>query len=85
MRLVHTSDWHLGHTLHEISRRAEHLAFFDWLLGRLEALAADALLVAGDPFFISRFYQFIVLAARHAVPTIYPLREYVVPGGLKPA
>jgi exonuclease SbcD len=50
MRLIHTSDWHLGHTLHEISRRAEHLAFFDWLLGRLQALQADALLVAGDIF-----------------------------------
>lgn len=50
MRLIHTSDWHLGHTLHEISRRAEHLAFFDWLLGRLQALEADALLVAGDIF-----------------------------------
>jgi exonuclease SbcD len=50
MRLVHTSDWHLGHTLHDLSRRREHLAFFDWLLGRMEALQADALLVAGDVF-----------------------------------
>ena len=46
MRIIHTSDWHLGHTLHDISRRSEHLAFFDWLLGRLQALQADALLVA---------------------------------------
>lgn len=50
LRIVHTADWHLGHTLHEISRRAEHLAFFDWLLARLEHLEADALLVAGDIF-----------------------------------
>src|SRR5262245_29188442 len=42
----------------------------------------QALLVAGDPLFTSRFYQLIVLAARHAVPTIYPLRDYVVAGGL---
>ncbi len=71
MRLVHTSDWHLGHTLHEISRRTEHRAFFDWLLSRLEALAADALLVAGDIFDTSNpsaeaqsdFYEF--LAAAH--------------------
>jgi exonuclease SbcD len=50
MRIVHTSDWHLGHTLHDLSRRYEHAAFLDWLLGRLEALKADALIVAGDVF-----------------------------------
>jgi ABC-type uncharacterized transport system substrate-binding protein len=42
----------------------------------------DALLVAGDPFFLSRLSQFITLAARHTVPTIYPQREYVAGGGL---
>jgi exonuclease SbcD len=77
MRLVHTSDWHLGHTLHEIPRRTEHLAFFDWLLGRLEALAADALLVAGDVFDTanpsaeaqSDFYEFLA-AARRRLPQL---------------
>jgi len=72
MRLVHTSDWHLGHTLHEIPRRTEHLAFFEWLLGRLEALAADALLVAGDIFDTSNpsaeaqsdLYEFLAVARR---------------------
>ena len=48
MRLIHTSDWHLGHSLHEIPRRAEHQAFLAWLLDQLQTLAADALLVAGD-------------------------------------
>ena len=75
MRLVHTSDWHLGHTLHEIPRRTEHLAFFDWLLARLEALAADALLVAGDIFDTANpsaeaqadFYGFLA-AARRRLP-----------------
>lgn len=77
MRLVHTSDWHLGHTLHEITRRTEHLAFFEWLLGRLEALAADALLVAGDIFDTSNpsaeaqadLYKFLA-AARKRVPAL---------------
>jgi putative tryptophan/tyrosine transport system substrate-binding protein len=42
----------------------------------------DALLVAGDPFFITQSYQFVTLAARYAVPTIYSQREYVAGGGL---
>jgi DNA repair protein SbcD/Mre11 len=72
MRLIHTSDWHLGHTLHELSRRPEHLAFLQWLLGQLEALEADALLVAGDIFDASNpsaeaqadLYQFLAEARR---------------------
>jgi putative tryptophan/tyrosine transport system substrate-binding protein len=41
-----------------------------------------ALLVGGDPFFNSRFEQISVLAARHAIPTMCPLREFAVTGGL---
>ncbi|HZI06702.1 MAG TPA: exonuclease SbcCD subunit D C-terminal domain-containing protein [Archangium sp.] len=50
MRLLHTSDWHLGHTLYDTSREAEHAAFLEWLLDTLEAHKVDALLVAGDIF-----------------------------------
>ena len=50
MRLLHTSDWHLGQSFHQFDRRAEHQAFLDWLLGVLEAEAVDALLIAGDVF-----------------------------------
>ena len=38
LRIVHTSDWHLGHTLHGHDREHEHRAFLDWLLAQLEAL-----------------------------------------------
>ncbi|WP_318470034.1 exonuclease SbcCD subunit D C-terminal domain-containing protein [Photobacterium leiognathi] len=50
MKIIHTSDWHLGHQLHGYNREYEHQAFLDWLADELEAQQADALLVAGDIF-----------------------------------
>ncbi|MBW3501531.1 exonuclease SbcCD subunit D C-terminal domain-containing protein [Janthinobacterium sp. NKUCC08_JDC] len=50
MRLLHTSDWHLGQTLHNFERGYEHQRFLDWLLDTLVAEQADVLLVAGDVF-----------------------------------
>jgi putative ABC transport system substrate-binding protein len=43
---------------------------------------AGALIVMPDPLFFSRREQLVVLAARYAVPTIYPFRELAVAGGL---
>src|SRR5262249_52698964 len=42
----------------------------------------DGLLVNPDPIFLPRRDQFVSLAARHAVPTMYYAREYVDAGGL---
>ena len=50
MRILHTSDWHLGHTLHGVTRDFEHEAFLAWLLDLLEERETDALVVAGDVF-----------------------------------
>ncbi len=50
MRLIHTSDWHLGQTLHSFDRSLEHQCFLDWLLDTLVAQQADALLICGDVF-----------------------------------
>lgn len=50
LRLLHTSDWHLGHTLHGRDRRYEHQRFLSWLLDALVDARADALLIAGDVF-----------------------------------
>jgi putative ABC transport system substrate-binding protein len=41
-----------------------------------------ALLVGGDPFFNNRIERLIELAARHAIPTMYSFREFVLAGGL---
>jgi exonuclease SbcD len=51
MRLLHTSDWHLGHTLRgEVSREYEHAAFLHWLLETCVREAIDALVITGDVF-----------------------------------
>jgi len=50
MRLIHTSDWHLGRTLHGESL-LEHLAgFLEWLLAQAVSQHADAVVVAGDVY-----------------------------------
>jgi exonuclease SbcD len=50
MKIIHTADWHLGHKLHDVDRRAEHEAFLHWLVETVRLQEADALLVSGDNF-----------------------------------
>ena len=50
MRLLHTSDWHLGQHFMGKSRQAEHQALIDWLLVQVNEHAVDAVLIAGDIF-----------------------------------
>lgn len=50
MRLLHTSDWHLGHTLKEVPREHEHQAFLAWLLETCAREAPDVLVITGDVF-----------------------------------
>ncbi|HBP20414.1 MAG TPA: exonuclease sbcCD subunit D [Planctomycetes bacterium] len=50
MRILHTSDWHLGHTFHGLDRGREHAAFLAWLLELIVEREVDALLVTGDVF-----------------------------------
>jgi len=54
----------------------------DAAFATLAQLRAGALLVTADPLFTSRRDQLVALASRHAVPTIYYRREFVVSGGL---
>lgn len=50
MRILHTSDWHLGQNFYSKSRAAEHRAFLDWLLETAQAQQVDTIIVAGDIF-----------------------------------
>ncbi|HEX2529289.1 MAG TPA: metallophosphoesterase, partial [Geminicoccus sp.] len=48
MRLIHTSDWHLGHEILGFDRGLEHDVFLDWLARQIVEQQADVLLVTGD-------------------------------------
>jgi exonuclease SbcD len=84
MRILHTSDWHLGQEFHGFAREAEHEAFLAWLIEQLEAQAVDALLVTGDIYDSQnppisaqkQLYRFIS-AARRRLPRL----DIVLVGG----
>ena len=50
MRILHTSDWHLGKKLYKLDRTPEHLEFLNWLIETLKRERIDYLLIAGDVF-----------------------------------
>jgi len=50
MRILHTSDWHLGQHFMGKTRQAEHQAFCAWLVEQVREQAVDAVLIAGDIF-----------------------------------
>jgi putative ABC transport system substrate-binding protein len=54
----------------------------DTAFASLAQQPVGVVLVSPDPLFDSRRIQLVTLAARHAVPAIYPFREYVEAGGL---
>ena len=79
-RDVQAASRALGHQLqilHASSERDIETAFASFAQQRI-----NAILVAGDSFFLSRRCQLIAAAARHAIPTSYQLREFVAAGGL---
>lgn len=50
LRLLHTSDWHIGRTLYGRKRYEEFEAFLTWLAETIQQNQINALLVAGDVF-----------------------------------
>ncbi len=79
LKLLHTSDWHIGRTLYGRKRYEEFEAFLTWLAETIQKNEIDALLVAGDVFDTSApsnraqelYYRFLCRVAasccRHVV------------------
>ncbi|MXS85578.1 exonuclease subunit SbcD [Nitrosomonas sp. HPC101] len=79
MRILHTSDWHIGRTLYGRKRHEEFKAFLAWMAETIQQNKIDALLVAGDIFDTSTpnhhaqalYYRFLCRVAaspcRHVV------------------
>jgi putative tryptophan/tyrosine transport system substrate-binding protein len=55
---------------------------FETVSATLAREQPGALLIGSDPFFLARRTQLVSLAARHRLPALYPLREFVMDGGL---
>ncbi|MBQ7738218.1 MAG: exonuclease SbcCD subunit D C-terminal domain-containing protein [Desulfovibrionaceae bacterium] len=81
LRVLHTSDWHLGVSLHNQKRYDEFQAFFDWLIQTIKEKDIHVLLIAGDIFDTTTpsnhaqelYYQFLCqvvqTSCRHVVIT----------------
>ncbi|HHE31894.1 MAG TPA: exonuclease subunit SbcD [Chlorobaculum parvum] len=86
MKILHTSDWHLGRTLYGRSRQREFELFLDWLTALVESRGIEALIVAGDifdtttPSNVSQrlYYQFL---HRIALSPQSPCRHIIIVGG----
>ncbi|HMQ96598.1 MAG TPA: exonuclease SbcCD subunit D C-terminal domain-containing protein [Candidatus Nanoperiomorbaceae bacterium] len=83
MKILHTSDWHIGRTLYGRKRYEEFEAFLSWLAETIQKNEIDALLVAGDVFDSSApsnraqelYYRFLCRVAAS------PCRHVVVVAG----
>ena len=81
MKILHTSDWHIGRALYGRKRYEEFERFLDWLIDCIAAERIDAVLIAGDVFdngtpsnrALELYYRFLCRCAgagcRHVVVT----------------
>lgn len=84
MRIIHTSDWHIGQTFFDYDRKEEHLLFFDWLIEQIEHYQAELLIIAGDVFDTPNpsaesqrlFYRFL-----HRISNRFPQLQSVIVAG----
>ncbi|MBU1232652.1 MAG: exonuclease SbcCD subunit D C-terminal domain-containing protein [Proteobacteria bacterium] len=83
MKILHTSDWHLGHKLYGKQRYQEFSLFLDWLATVIEEQKIEALLIAGDIFdgqtpsnrVLEIYYRFLSHISRS------PCRHVIIIGG----
>ena len=83
LKILHTSDWHLGRSLYERKRYDEFGLFLDWLTEFIQIQQIDVLLIAGDIFDTTTpgnraqelYYRFLTKASRSG------LRHIVITGG----
>lgn len=83
MRILHTSDWHLGKRLFKLDRRQEHELFLDWLVSTIQDENIDVLLMSGDVFdtptpphqSLELFYNFL-----HKLSSTTSVQSYFIAG-----
>ncbi|MDO5531567.1 exonuclease subunit SbcD [Sutterella sp.] len=71
IKVLHTSDWHLGRTLADVDRKEDFRSFLAWLLGLIHERKPDVLVIAGDVFDTTMpaseaqrlYYEFLTKAA----------------------
>jgi putative ABC transport system substrate-binding protein len=80
IELVETAARALGLQIVPVKLASER--DLDAAFDRVVATGAGALLFGGGPVLRGQLQQIVALAARHALPTIYELRDYVEAGGL---
>ena len=84
MKILHTSDWHLGVSPDQAPREQDHVLFLDWLIEQVDLHDVDVLVHSGDTFHyiqpsaraLRLYYKFL---ARCAAQT--RLSQVVVTGG----
>ncbi|MBR1850838.1 MAG: exonuclease SbcCD subunit D [Bacteroidales bacterium] len=77
MKIIHTSDWHLGQQFYTYDRTSEHEAFARWLVSLVEAERPDAFVLSGDVFDVGmpsvvaqKLYANILVSLHEACPTM---------------
>lgn len=75
MKIIHTSDWHLGHVLYGYSREDEHKAMIEQMVKMVKAHQPDAFVLSGDVYdnsqpsaSVQKMLQDALLDLHHACP-----------------
>lgn len=78
MKILHTSDWHIGRSLYGRKRYQEYAAFLEWFANYIDEQSPDAIIISGDIFDTGSpsnrsqelYYRFLVRIARSSCRSI---------------